>query len=73
MSTHRDFDQEDQPMFVVLGGRVEDPQGSVFRDLAALDVCGVFPTYEAAFSQWRARAQATVDDAFMKYMIVRLR
>lgn len=73
MSAHREFDQEDQPMFLVLGGRVDDPQGSVFRDLSALDMCGVFPSYEEAFTHWRGRAQATVDDAFMKYMIVRLR
>ena len=69
----RDFDQETQELYLVFGGRVADPQGSRFADLSALDVRGIFATYDKAFDAWRARAQATVDDALMKYVIVRLR
>ena len=69
----REFDQEDQPMFMVMGGEVHDPRGAEFVDLSALDICGVFPSYEAAFNVWRGAAQATVDRAFIKYMIIRLR
>lgn len=69
----RMFDQEAQPLFMVMGGEVRDPRGAEFVDLAAIDVRGVFPSYDAAFNAWRGAAQATVDRAFMKYMIIRLR
>ena len=69
----RDFDQEAQELYLVFGGRVADPQRSEFADVSALDVRGIFPTYEKAFEIWRGAAQATVDDALMKYVIVRLR
>ena len=68
-----DFDQEDQPLFMVMGGEVRDPRGAEFVDLSALDIRGVYPTYDAAFTVWRGAAQATVDRAFIKYMIIRLR
>ena len=69
----REFDQEDQPMFMVMGGEVHDPRGAEFVDLSAMDIRGVYPTYEDAFQVWRGAAQATVDRAFTKYMIIRLR
>ncbi len=69
----REFDQEDQPLFTVMGGRVRDPRGAEFVDLGAIDIRGVYPSYEAAFNVWRGAAQATVDQAFIKYMIIRLR
>ncbi len=73
MSEEREFDQEGQALFLVMGGEVKDPRGAEFADLSAIDVRGVYPSYEAAFSAWRGIAQETVDNAFMKYMIIRLR
>ena len=69
----RQFDQEEQSMFMVMGGEVRDPRGAEFVDLAAIDMRGIYPSYEAAFEIWRGAAQATVDHAFIKYMIIRLR
>ncbi len=69
----RQFDQEDQPLFMVMGGEVRDPRGAEFVDLTAIDVRGVYSSYDAAFNIWRGAAQATVDRAFIKYMIIRLR
>lgn len=69
----REFDQEKQPLFLVIGGEVKDPRGSEFVDLDRIDVRGVFPDYDKAFAAWRGAAQETVDNAFIKYMIVRLR
>jgi hypothetical protein len=69
----REFDQERQEMFLVMGGEVADPRGAHFVDLGRLDVRGVFGTYEEAMKAWRAAAQETVDNAFVKYMIIRLR
>ena len=74
MSTdEREFDQEQQQLFLVMGGEVDDPRGVHVVDLEQLDIKGVFPTYEAAIKTWRAAAQQTVDNAFMKYIVVRLR
>lgn len=74
MSTEeREFDQEQQQLYLVMGGEVTDPRGVHFVDLNKLDIKGVFATYEAAIKVWRAAAQQTVDNAFMKYIVVRLR
>jgi hypothetical protein len=59
-------------LHLVFGGRVSDPQGLDFVDLAALDVVGLFPDYNSAEKAWRAAAQRTVDDAEMKYVVVHL-
>ncbi len=70
---HREFDEQAQPLFMVMGGEVRDPRGAEFVDLSALDIRGVYGSYDEAFTVWRGAAQATVDRAFTKYMIVRLR
>ena len=43
-----------------------------FKDVAQIDVVGVFPNYESAEKAWRAKAQATVDSAQTRYFIVHL-
>ncbi len=59
-------------LHLVFGGRVADPQGLDFVDLAALDIVGMFPDFASAEAAWRAAAQRTVDDAEMKYVVVHL-
>lgn len=59
-------------MHLVMGGRVKDPQGLEFENLADLDLVGIFPDYAAAEDAWRGAAQRTVDDAAMKYVVVHL-
>jgi hypothetical protein len=55
-----------------MGGRVSDPQTLDFNDLDKLDLVGVYPSFDDAEEAWRSRAQRTVDDAQMKYVIVHL-
>ena len=63
----------DKPLLhLVFGGRVRDPRGLEFEDLGALDVVGIFPDYASAEAAWRGRAQRTVDDAAMRYVVVHL-
>lgn len=62
----------EQRLHLVFGGRVADPQGLDFENLADVDVVGIFPNYKAAEAAWRGAAQRTVDDAQMKYVIVHL-
>jgi hypothetical protein len=61
-----------QKLHLVMGGRVSDPRGLDFVDLKNMDLVGVYPDFESAEEAWRSRAQQTVDDAEMKYVIVHL-
>ncbi|MBV9078721.1 MAG: DUF4170 domain-containing protein [Methylobacteriaceae bacterium] len=57
---------------LVFGGELERLDGTDFRDLSRLDIVGIFPSYAAAHAAWKAKAQATVDNAQMRYFIVHL-
>jgi hypothetical protein len=46
--------------------------GTTFKDLTKLDIVGVFPNYKTAQMAWKAKAQATVDNAQMRYFVVHL-
>jgi hypothetical protein len=61
-----------QLLHLVFGGELENLESVRFRDLSALDIVGVYPNYAEAEKAWRARAQATVDNAHMRYFIVHL-
>jgi hypothetical protein len=61
-----------QKLHLVMGGRVMDPQHLEFVDLDAIDLVGVYPDYASAEEAWRGRAQRTVDDAEMRYVVVHL-
>lgn len=59
-------------LHLVFGGRVRDPRGFDFADLEHIDLVGIYDSYAAAEDAWRGKAQRTVDDAEMKYVIVHL-
>ena len=61
---------ERQLLHIVIGGELKDVGGSEFRDLSKVELVGAFPSYEAARRAWKARAQATVDNALMRYFII---
>lgn len=61
-----------QLLHLVFGGELENLNETQFRDLKALDIVGVFPNYAEAQRAWRAKAQATIDNAKMRYFIVHL-
>jgi hypothetical protein len=61
-----------QLLHLVFGGELESVSGLQFKDLAKLDIVGVFPNYASAFAAWKAKAQGTVDNAQMRYFIVHL-
>ena len=65
-------DSTKQLLHLVMGGRVKDPRTLEFENLAKIDVVGIYPNYAAALEAWRGKAQRTVDDAEMKYVIVHL-
>jgi hypothetical protein len=61
-----------QRLHLVFGGELVDPQRNEFRDVAGIDVVGVFPNYASAYDAWKAKAQATVDNAHTRYFIAHL-
>ena len=61
-----------QRLHLVFGGELTDTQRSEFRDVADIDIVGIFPDYGSAYNAWKARAQATVDNAHMRYFIAHL-
>ncbi len=61
-----------QLLHLVLGGELVDLDGTEFKDPQKIDMVGVFPDYKSAQAAWRAKAQATVDNAQMRYFIVHL-
>ena len=58
-------------LHLVFGGRVKDPRTLDF-DLGTIDLVGIYDNYADAEDAWRGRAQGTVDDAEMKYVVVHL-
>lgn len=63
---------EQQLLHLVFGGELEKLEDVKFRDLSSLDMVGIFPNYASAHAAWKAKAQATVDNAQMRYFIVHL-
>ncbi len=61
-----------QRLHFVFGGELVDPQRTEFRDTGAIDMVGVFPDYASAFAAWKGKAQATVDNAHMRYFIAHI-
>ena len=61
-----------QLLHLVFGGELESLEGITFKDLDALDIVGIYPNYAEAQKAWKAKAQATVDNAQMRYFIVHL-
>jgi hypothetical protein len=61
-----------QLLHLVFGGEVEGLGSTRFRDLSQVDVVGVYPNFAEAKAAWKAKAQATVDNAQMRYFVVHL-
>jgi Domain of unknown function (DUF4170) len=61
-----------QLLHLVFGGELVSPDSIEFKDLSKLNVVGIYPDYKSAYDAWKAAAQATVDNAQMRYFIVHM-
>ena len=61
-----------QLLHLVFGGELDSVGANVFKDLEKLDIVGVYPNYASAYAAWKAKAQASVDNAQMRYFVVHL-
>jgi hypothetical protein len=60
-----------QLLHLVIGGELKSLEGPPeFKDLSKVDMVGAYPTYQDAVRAWRGKAQATVDNALMRYFIL---
>jgi len=59
-----------QLLHLVIGGELATVGVNEFRDLTKVEFVGAFPNYAAAYRAWKAKAQATVDNALMRYFII---
>jgi hypothetical protein len=62
----------DQLLHLVFGGELDKVGGRRFADLTGLDIVGIYPNYKAAYDAWKSKAQASVDNARMRYYVVHL-
>lgn len=65
-------DGKPQLLHLVFGGELKHLDGTEFRDLSALHIVGIFPSFASAEAAWRGAAQSTVDNAMTRYFIVHL-
>jgi hypothetical protein len=72
MTTTTGEPEGQQLLHLVFGGELKDLGRTEFRDLSGLDVVGIYPNYAAAYAAWKGKAQASVDNAQMRYFIVHL-
>ena len=61
-----------QLLHLVFGGELVSPDTMEFKDLSKLDIVGMYPNYREAYAAWRGAAQASVDNAQMRYFVVHI-
>lgn len=61
-----------QLLHLVFGGELKSLSSHEFKDISKLDIVGIYPNYASARAAWQAKAQATVDNAMMRYFVVHL-
>jgi hypothetical protein len=61
-----------QLLHFVFGGELKQTDEIEFRDLSKLDFVGMYPNFAEAEKAWRSKAQATVDNAQMRYFVVHI-
>ena len=64
--------EPNQLLHLVFGGELKNIDGITFSDLSKLDIVGIFPDYKSAHAAWQGAAQATVDNAHMRYFGVHI-
>jgi hypothetical protein len=61
-----------QLLHLVFGGELTSLDSTEFKDPSKLEIVGIYPNYAAAHVAWKGKAQASVDNAHMRYFIVHL-
>lgn len=59
-----------QLLHLVIGGELQDLNGTTFKDLKKVEFVGAYPNNAEAVKAWRTKAQSTVDNALMRYFVI---
>ncbi|EGF89600.1 inositol monophosphatase family protein [Asticcacaulis biprosthecium C19] len=59
-----------QLLHLVIGGELTDLTGTTFKDLTKVEFVGAYASNAEAVKAWRTKAQATVDNALMRYFVI---
>jgi hypothetical protein len=59
-----------QLLHLVIGGELKNVSDIEFRDLSQVEFVGAYASYAEAHAAWKAKAQATVDNAHARYFII---
>ena len=59
-----------QLLHLVIGGELKNVSDIEFRDLSQVEFVGAYASYADAHAAWKAKAQATVDNAHARYFII---
>ena len=63
---------EKQLLHLVLGGELVSTQSVEFKNLDEVDIVGLYPSYAEAYTAWRGKAAATMDNANVRYFVVHI-
>mgnify|MGYP001241418655 CR=1 FL=1 len=74
MTAKKDKTDKKKPqlLHLVFGGELVSLESHEFKDVKALDIVGIYPNYAEAEKAWRAKAQASVDQAMTRYFVVHM-
>lgn len=59
-----------QLLHLVIGGELKNVTATEFADLDKVEFVGAYANYAEARAAWKAKAQATVDNAHARYFII---
>ena len=59
-----------QLLHLVIGGELKNVSDIEFRDPSKVEFVGAYANYAEAHAAWKAKAQATVDNAHARYFII---
>jgi hypothetical protein len=59
-----------QLLHIVIGGELKSLDSTEFRDLKKVELVGAYGSYAEARAAWKSKAQATVDNALMRYFVI---
>ena len=59
-----------QLLHLVIGGELKNVSDIEFRDLSQVEFVGAYANYADAHAAWKAKAQATVENAHARYFII---
>lgn len=59
-------------LHLVFGGELVHPTTTKYRDPDNIDYVGIFETVKEARDRWKGKAQLTVDNAHMRYVVIPL-